>query len=150
VDAVGRLDSAVSDLAWLRLEPWREAIASVFDAPAIAAGLAAMRAVEVHGPINEARLIAGWLASRLGVPVELEHSEREHVECVTVRCGEAAYVVERRDRGQVGRAYGPEVPEHPVVLPILDASTLLGRALDGHVADPVFEAALASALEHTP
>jgi hypothetical protein len=32
------------------------------------------------------------------------------------------------------------------VLPILDASTLLGRALDIRAADEVFEAALASAV----
>ena len=61
-------------------------------------------------------------------------------------CGRAEYVVERHSRVQVGRAYGTGVSEHAVVLPLLDASVLLGRALDVHGSDPVFAAALAAAL----
>jgi len=149
VEAVGNLDPHVTDLAWLRLEPWREAIASVFDPPSVAAELQSLHTVDILGPINEARLLTGWLGSRLDRRVELAHTDRTHVECVTIHCNQAEFVIQRRDRAQVGRAYGPAVPEHPVVLPILDASSLLGRALDGHVADPVFEAALACALEQT-
>ncbi len=146
VARVGRLDSWVTDLAWLRLEPWRDAVASVFDPAPVAAALAEVRAVSVHGPVNEARLLAGWLCSRLDRDVELEHEERSHVERVALRCGGSEYVIERPARVQVGRAYGPGTTEHPIVLPILDASTLLGRALDIRAADEVFEAALASAV----
>jgi glucose-6-phosphate dehydrogenase assembly protein OpcA len=146
VDRVGGLDSWVTDLAWLRLEPWREAVASVFDPAPVAAALAEVRTVCVEGPVNEARLLAGWLSSRLGRDVELQHSERTHVERVAVRCGGPEYVIERPAGGHVGRAYGPGTTEHPIVLPILDASTLLGRALDIRAADEVFEAALASAV----
>jgi glucose-6-phosphate dehydrogenase assembly protein OpcA len=148
VDAVGSLEPCMTDLAWLRLEPWRESIASIFDPPPAAAALAGLRAVDVQGPVNEARLLAGWLGSRLGRTVDLDHGEREHVERVAVHCGESEYVIERRTRVQVGRAYGPGTTEHPVVLPMLDASTLLGRALDGRGSDAVFEAALAAALGH--
>jgi glucose-6-phosphate dehydrogenase assembly protein OpcA len=146
VGTVGRLDSWVIDLAWLRLEPWREAIASMFDPPSAAASLGSAKAVSVQGPVNEARLLAGWLRSRVGRPIELDHSERGHVERVAVRCGGSEYVIERPTRVQVGRAYGPGATEHPIVLPILDTSTLLGRALDVRASDDVFEAALASAL----
>jgi len=146
VAGVGRLDAWVTDLAWLRLEPWREAIASVFDPAAAAAALGEVRAVSVNGPVNEARLLAGWLCSRLDRDVELEHEGDTHIQRVAVRCGGAEYVIERRDREHVGRAYGPGTTEHPIVLPILDASTLLGRALDIRAADEVFEAALASAV----
>jgi glucose-6-phosphate dehydrogenase assembly protein OpcA len=147
VGRVGRLHSWVTDLAWLRFEPWREAIASLFDPPAAAPALETVTAVSVQGPINEARLLRGWLCSRLDRAVELEHAERSHVERVCLQCGPAEYVVERPTRVQVGRAYGPGTTEHPIVLPILDASTLLGRALDIRAADTVFEAALAAALE---
>jgi glucose-6-phosphate dehydrogenase assembly protein OpcA len=146
VARVGRLDSWVTDLAWLRLEPWREAVASVFDPAPAAAALAEVRSVCVIGPVNEARLLAGWLSSRLGRGIELEHDERPHVERVAVRCGGPEYVIERPERSHVGHAYGPSTTAHPIVLPILDASMLLGRALDIRAADEVFEAALASAV----
>ena len=138
VAGVGRLDSWVTDLAWLRLEPWREAIASVFDPVAAAAALAEVQAVSVAGPVNQARLLerAVWL----------EHDEDTHVQRVAVRCGSSEYVIERHARDHVGRAYGPGTTEHPIVLPILEPSTLLGRALDIRAADEVFEAALASAV----
>jgi Glucose-6-phosphate dehydrogenase subunit len=147
VARVGRLDSWVTDLAWLRLEPWREAVASVFDPPAAAAALAEVRTACIEGPINEARLLAGWLTSRLGRKVELDHHERTHVERIAIRCGGPEYVIERPAGGHVGRAYGPGTTEHPIVLPIQDASTLLGRALDIRAADDVFEAALAAAVK---
>lgn len=146
VAAVGRLDPAVTDLAWLRLEPWREAIASLFDPPAAAEALARLHAVDVQGPINEARLLAGWLGSRLDRDVTLAHHERVHVERVCVQCAQDDFVIERRERVQVGRAYGLGATEHPVVLPMLDAQTLLGRALDLRTGDAVFEAALEAAL----
>ena len=136
----------MTDLAWLRLEPWRGAIASLFDPPPAAAALPGMHTVDIQGPVNEARLLAGWLGSRLGRTVALEHRERQHVERVAMRCAESEFVIERRARVQVGRAYGMGATEHPVVLPMLDASTLLGRALDVRVDDAVFEAALAAAL----
>jgi Glucose-6-phosphate dehydrogenase subunit len=118
----------------------------VFDPASAAAALAEVRAVSVDGPVNEARLLAGWLRSRLDRDVELEHDEDEHVQRVAVRCGGAEYVIERHARDHVGRAYGPGTTAHPIVLPILEASTLLGRALDIRAADEVFEAALRSAV----
>jgi glucose-6-phosphate dehydrogenase assembly protein OpcA len=147
VAAVGGLEPAVTDLAWLRLEPWREAIASLFDPPPAAAALDGLHAVDIQGPLNEARLLAGWLASRLDRDVSLGHHEREHVERVCVQCARDDFVIERRERVQVGRAHGLGATEHPVVLPMLDAQTLLGRALDVRADDEVFEAALSAALE---
>jgi glucose-6-phosphate dehydrogenase assembly protein OpcA len=146
VDGVRQIEPAVTDLAWLRLESWREAVASLFDPPVVAAALGDLAAAHVDGPINEARLLAGWLGSRLDRRVDLTHSERPHVERVKLACGRSEFVVERHTRVQVGRAYGTGVSEHPVVLPLLDPSVLLGRALDVHGSDPVFAAALATAL----
>jgi glucose-6-phosphate dehydrogenase assembly protein OpcA len=146
VAAVGRLEPAVTDLAWLRLEPWREAIASLFDPPAAAEALGGLHAADIQGPVNEARLLAGWLASRLDLGVGLAHHEKAHVERVCLQCAHDDFVIERRERVQVGRAYGLGATEHPVVLPILDTQALLGRALDLRVGDAVFEAALETAL----
>jgi glucose-6-phosphate dehydrogenase assembly protein OpcA len=66
--------TAISDLAWARLTPWRELIAQFFDAPAMAPHLAEIGqiAVEYEGRPGQAPdrtqafLLIGWLGSRLG------------------------------------------------------------------------------------
>jgi glucose-6-phosphate dehydrogenase assembly protein OpcA len=63
----------VTDLAWERLEPWRDAIASLFDIPRMRRYLGAIERVTVAaaGPGAEDGLttagayVVGWLASRL-------------------------------------------------------------------------------------
>lgn len=58
---------AVRDLAWLRLHPWQEMIAHLFDDPALLEELFDITALHVaSGSISEALYLAGWLASRLG------------------------------------------------------------------------------------
>ena len=58
------------DLAWARLEPWRAALAGLFDHPDAAAALGADRRRRDHarrrGPSSPAWLLAGWMAGRLG------------------------------------------------------------------------------------
>ena len=54
-----------------------------------------------------------------------------------------ATAVETRER--VGRAWGPGVPEHPVVLRPPARETLLAEELCRVGGDPVFERALAAA-----
>lgn len=64
----------VLDLAWIRQEPWREALASLFDLPLRRAALERIRRVEIvsAGPFSEpghstaAAFLVGWLASALG------------------------------------------------------------------------------------
>ncbi len=60
---------AVADVAWSRLDAWRELAAAPFDAPPFDALLASVHAIEVeHTPAGRslALLFAGWLGSRLG------------------------------------------------------------------------------------
>jgi len=54
------------DLAWVRLEPWREAIASAFDAPPMRRLLARVTALRIEGAQGAAAYLQAWLASRLG------------------------------------------------------------------------------------
>jgi glucose-6-phosphate dehydrogenase assembly protein OpcA len=70
-----------TDLAWTRLTPWRIALASAFDGrrrPAVSA--------VVHGGNCEpsARLLAGWLSSRLGVDAKPDGSEDEPISGVDI------------------------------------------------------------------
>ncbi len=66
--------TAISDLSWSRLTPWRELIAQFFDAHALVAHLAEITRVTVDyearaGAVadrSQALLLVGWLAARLG------------------------------------------------------------------------------------
>lgn len=59
-----------TDLAWLRLYPWRNHLASAFDDLRWRPAVTAIRRVQITtagvDPSPEARLLLGWLASRLG------------------------------------------------------------------------------------
>lgn len=58
--------AAVSDIAWRRTSPWREALARGWpDLPN-----------RIAGPPSETALLAGWLHSRAGVDVEREPADR--------------------------------------------------------------------------
>jgi glucose-6-phosphate dehydrogenase assembly protein OpcA len=64
----------VSDIAWERTERWRSLLASLWP------DIADVRKIRVHGTAAQGHLLAGWLRSRLGHPVELELDERELLE----------------------------------------------------------------------
>lgn len=57
----------LSDLAWMALEPSREALARLFDDPGRRARLEGARHLRVSGPPWSSRLLAGWLVERLGL-----------------------------------------------------------------------------------
>ncbi len=57
---------AVSDIPYLRLEPWQESVATLFDAKDVVEELFDLRHVEIAcGSDPEAFYLLGWLASRL-------------------------------------------------------------------------------------
>jgi glucose-6-phosphate dehydrogenase assembly protein OpcA len=66
--------TAISDLSWSRLTPWRELTAQFFDAPALVPHLAEVTRVTVSyearagaaADRSQALLLVGWLAARLG------------------------------------------------------------------------------------
>jgi glucose-6-phosphate dehydrogenase assembly protein OpcA len=66
--------TAISDLAWSRLTPWRELTAQFFDAPALTSQLSEIAQVTVGyeappgqpADRTQALLLVGWLAARLG------------------------------------------------------------------------------------
>ena len=70
--------AAVSDISWARTSDWRWAIAQLW--PSVAGATA----VSVRGPFAEGRLLAGWLSSRLGHPVALEHEDAAALEAVAI------------------------------------------------------------------
>jgi glucose-6-phosphate dehydrogenase assembly protein OpcA len=64
-----RTATAVSDLNWARLDPWRQLIAQFFDSPGLRPYLDSLTAVDIEhvaGSAAQASLLTGWLAARLG------------------------------------------------------------------------------------
>jgi hypothetical protein len=107
---------AVSDIAWARTEPWREAIAFMWPDVADASAL------RVAGPKAEALLLAAWLGARLRREIELDHEPAGEIELVEVD-GETV---------------------QPPRLPPKSASDLLSDQLDIFERDRVYEEAVRS------
>jgi glucose-6-phosphate dehydrogenase assembly protein OpcA len=67
---------AVSDIAWARTSRWRPHLATLWP------GIAGVKRIKVKGTEAQANLVAGWLRSRLGHEVELEHEPADRLEGV--------------------------------------------------------------------
>ena len=105
---------AVSDIAWARTQPWREAVAGLWPEAAEAETL------RVVGPRAESLLLARWLGARLNRRVAFEHEPAETIEHVEVNGVEAR----------------PARPDART------PSDLLSEQLDVFRRDPIYEEAL--------
>ncbi|HSD02397.1 MAG TPA: glucose-6-phosphate dehydrogenase assembly protein OpcA [Gaiellales bacterium] len=140
------LAPSVADLVWSGLHPWRDAVAGLFDGPSEVRALQRIRAVDVRGPENEARLMAGWLRSALAADIDLNREGRQHhLERVTMRAGGKEYLVERKTRGRLGTATVPGLLDYPVVLAPPPRPSLLADELSRLAGDRLFERALDAA-----
>jgi glucose-6-phosphate dehydrogenase assembly protein OpcA len=63
----------VSDIAWARTSRWRPQLASLWP------GIKDVKTIEVTGTEAQANLLAGWLRSRLGHDVALEHVQADRL-----------------------------------------------------------------------
>ena len=106
----------VSDIAWARILPWREAIADLWPDVADASTL------RVAGPRADSLLLALWLGSRLRREIDLEHEPAGEIEAVEVD----------------GRPAIPEFVERK------SPSDLLSDQLDLFERDPIYEEAVRS------
>ena len=109
--------TVVSDIAWARTSRWRPLLASLWP------GIADVNRVRVRGTEAQAYLVAGWLRSRLGRTIELEHEPAERLE-------------------------GVELDGKPAPFPPGDppnASDLLSDELERYERDPIYEGAVTAA-----
>jgi glucose-6-phosphate dehydrogenase assembly protein OpcA len=159
---------AVSDIPYLRLEPWQESVATLFDAKDVVEELFDLRHVEVAcGSDPEAFYLLGWLASRLQwtpcAPNALRNRFGTQVDFTVVREGEPRRI--RRIALSSSRSsFTAEVDEgggticlhatgsarkaqryHPINDPGI--ATLVERAILWGPHDPVFHDALVAAGE---
>ena len=107
--------TAVSDIAWERTERWRRELAAAWPFEA--------REISVRATYAQALLLAGWLRSRLGHDVALEHEPADILTSVYVD----------------GKAIEAPPGEPP------PPSDLLSDQLDRFTRDPVYEAAVQAA-----
>ncbi len=109
--------TAISDIAWQRLGPWRAALARLWP------GIAEASSIRVAGPHAGALLLAAWLRARLGRDdLLLEHDEAPTLEAVAV----------------------DGAPVDPPDADRLTPSDLLSNELDRFGRDSVYEQALSS------
>ena len=109
---------AVSDIAWARTSRWRPMLASLWPE------IADVQRIRVTGTAAQAQLLAGWLRSRLGHDVALEHDPSD-------------------------RLVGVEIDGEPAPFPPGDppsGADLLSEELDQFGRDPIYEAAVRGAL----
>lgn len=144
----------VVDLSWVRLEPWRRALAQLFDPPALRPFLTKVTDVEVAGRLGPRTLLAGWLADRLElVPSSITLRQDTHAGMrLRAEAGghRASFVVERRPDERLVRSQAC-VDGVPVVTETLvqadDAlSWSLARALTHLERDPAYDHAIHAAL----
>ena len=64
---------AVSDIAWARTSRWRPHLATLWP------GIAKVSQMKVTGTEAQAHLLAGWLRSRLGREIELQHEPADRL-----------------------------------------------------------------------
>ena len=109
---------AVSDIAWARTSRWRLMLASLWPA------IATVERIKVTGTEAQTQLLAGWLRSRLGRAIGLEHEPSNKLAGVELD-GEPA-------------PFPPGDPPLP--------ADLLSDELDKLSRDPVYEAAVCAAV----
>ena len=108
---------AASDIGWARTSRWRSHLATLWP------GIAEVQTMRVRGTAAQAWLLCGWLRSRLGHELALEHDDAE-------------------------KLLGVALDGEPVGLPPGDPPTpsdVLSDELERFTPDPVYEAAVLAA-----
>jgi glucose-6-phosphate dehydrogenase assembly protein OpcA len=150
----------VVDLSWIRLGPWRELLAALFEPAARRPWLESVESVEVTGKIGPRYLLGGWLAAKLELQAhQIQLVDARHVE-IRLTCrrdghratfevgrGELNRTVSARADIPGGVETGPPVPEGVQPIPLAEdpLATSLADALTSLESDAVWELALSAA-----
>jgi glucose-6-phosphate dehydrogenase assembly protein OpcA len=141
-----------TDLAWTRTTSWRATLTSTLDSVAGRRGDAIrVEGGVVHGDRRSAtaQLLAGWLTSRCGCPIEVEGSTRipgpSGVDAVTIRLDQGEEVRVQVDRRGGAVISQPFRPDASVALPDRTLGDLLGEELRRLDPDEPYSEALEAA-----
>jgi glucose-6-phosphate dehydrogenase assembly protein OpcA len=142
----------VSDLSWIRLRPWRELLAGMFEPPQCRQWIQHVEAVTVTGKVGPRKMLGGWVLAQLGLqPHQVTLRDAQHVE-ITVVCrdgsDEATFEVTRAGSVKAisARAVLPDGAKPPVVHPLADdpLTVSLSEALTNLGPDVIWERALSA------
>jgi glucose-6-phosphate dehydrogenase assembly protein OpcA len=144
----------VVDLSWVRLRPWRELLAGLFEGAVFRPFVAGVRSAEVTGKTGPRHLLAGWLADRLGLAspnlrlVDAEHASARLTAEHEGRIGTFSVARRPGERVVVAAASVEGGPAHEtlVVLPEATPAWGLADALSRLGRDAVYEGALRTTL----
>jgi glucose-6-phosphate dehydrogenase assembly protein OpcA len=130
-----------TDLAWTRTTLWRSLCASAYDSLE-----GATSALSVTGEAsNPSRaLLAGWLSSRLGLPVRQHDSDGPGVTGVELHVGDDTVRISRTD-GRTATLSRTGQPDRQLPLPRRDLGDLLAEELRRLDADETYAEALGAA-----
>ncbi len=137
----------VVDLSWIRLRPWRELLAGLFEPVDRRSWLQAVERVEVTGKIGPRHLLGGWLVAQLrpAASTRSQLIDSRHVEIrvdLPPRCrtgppsrsggASGSRTVSARAEIPGDPDSGPAGPEHVQPIPLADdpLATVAGRRLD--------------------
>lgn len=140
---------AVVDLSWMRLRPWREMVATLFESPEYRRFSRRITSACIEGKGGPRRLLAGWVASRLGLAKDrLELHDARHARLVLRAGSDATFEVAREEGERLVRATATVTggPSRSELLPLPDDSLVwsLAEALIHLGRDRVWQQALAA------
>lgn len=140
---------AVVDLSWMRLRPWREMVATLFEGADFRPYARHITSAHIAGKGGPRRLLAGWVASRLGLDKQyLELEDARHARIVLRAGAEALFEVARPEGERLVRSVARVEggPSRQELLPLPDDSLVwsLAEALTHLDRDRVWQQALAA------
>ncbi|MGH9076170.1 MAG: glucose-6-phosphate dehydrogenase assembly protein OpcA [Acidimicrobiales bacterium] len=144
---------SVVDLSWMRLEPARSLLASLFDPPAFRPFAAAATSATVRGKPGPRHLLGGWLSAQLDLPprqVELVDARHIGITIETALAGDlATFEIGRLESGHTlwAAATVASGPSPRQILPLPDdrLPAWLALALTRLHSDGIWERALSAA-----
>lgn len=135
-----------TDLGWARTTLWRALVAAVLDET----GTDDIESVTVHGGKQRpsVRLLAGWFASNLDVPVRVENvTDSKVIDGITVMTGKGAITLRRPPLSGVVEITTPQSQTRHVAVPIRTLQDCLMEDLRRLDPDTTYELALTQGLQ---
>lgn len=145
----------VVDLSWVRLKPWRELLAGLFEGETFRPFISGIENAQVTGKSAPRRLLGGWLLSRLGLDISrLNAVDERHaaVRLMGTAGGRRGYfAVERQDGERLVRASvtisGGQQHEEVLALPDDALPWSLAEAITHLEPNVVYAQAIEASLE---
>lgn len=143
----------VVDLSWVRLQPWRELLAGLFDPEHNRPFIEAVGLARVNGKPGPRHILGGWLMAQLDLRArEVELADAKHVD-ITLEAStggeQGTFHVSRDEKSRAvwARASFSSGLSHTQALPLPDDSltSALAAAVSDLRADRVWEHALSAA-----